>query len=221
MAKEKNDESPPSIEQALGENRMEQLNPPQGEAEINNQEMIPEEAPDELVTRALAEARAEEQILPPSIKVAPDPPPKAEKIIPASSTDLPSAIEHSSRESQESIQKPKIESEYQSLRDFLHGDGFNKTSVQYIVAEICSIQGSLPYPNTWLIPKQVDMIQLVYDIIIGTGYLSEIWPTLKIIMGTSIGNLKWAANIVTFLALHDALRLLPIISTAHRQNNVN
>lgn len=110
----------------------------------------------------------------------------------------------------------ELDPDLQKLLNWVSGDSFNKTTVEYMLANIYSIPGGLPYHDSWDIPKQLDMAKLVYDIMATSEYLIEVWPSLRIVMGTNAGNTTWTAGVAVLMALQDAIRLLPLNQLAKR-----
>ena len=41
------------------------------------------------------------------------------------------------------------------------------------------------------------------------GYIEQAWPVLRIIMGNSLSNIQWSANVLITLAFYDFVKVLP------------
>jgi len=52
---------------------------------------------------------------------------------------------------------------------------------------------------------------MVHARMMDPDYIASIWPSLKIVMGSNIGNLQWTANVATSITLFNVINLLPVI----------
>ena len=52
---------------------------------------------------------------------------------------------------------------------------------------------------------------MVFTLLRKEGYLEGLWPSLKIIMSSNIGNDSWCAGIATTIAFFDTIRVLPAL----------
>lgn len=109
---------------------------------------------------------------------------------------------------------PAEDIELVKLMEYLDGDGFAYSSVAFQLRTICGNPQVIPTMSQWQIPPALDVTRLVYDILMSPGYIESIWPILKILLGTNIGNSVWTGNIAITLALFDALKLFPLANLA-------
>lgn len=70
-----------------------------------------------------------------------------------------------------------------------------------------------PY-SLWNIPRRVDVSQLVHDCIHSPGYIESVWPSIRLVMGSNVGNVTWCASVLTSFALFSVIGMLPSIMNA-------
>jgi len=69
----------------------------------------------------------------------------------------------------------------------------------------------LPSITTWDVPGTFDKAKLIYEIASTPGYAENMWPTIKLVVGKSVGNVSWTAAILTTFAVFDALKIIPYL----------
>ena len=69
----------------------------------------------------------------------------------------------------------------------------------------------IPIPTRWLIPKDIDLMQLVWEQIQTDNFIDEIWPSIKMLLGNDICNYEWSARVATVLSLFNIIKVLPIV----------
>jgi hypothetical protein len=109
--------------------------------------------------------------------------------------------------------EPAEEKELEALKGFIKSDSFNVSTVGHMINTICSQPRGLPYVHTWVVPKGCDIPLYVYTIVTTDGYVDALWPCLKMVMGTNIGNAFWTASVAVSAALNDAIRFLPVVES--------
>jgi len=102
--------------------------------------------------------------------------------------------------------------------EYVWGDGFVLSSVAYQLNVVCGNPQVVPSLNQWDIPKGIEkgleIPMMVYRLMMVEDYLKGIWPVLKVLMGSNIGNAVWTANVAVTVALFDVAKLLPLIPLA-------
>ena len=68
-----------------------------------------------------------------------------------------------------------------------------------------------PPTPLWLIPRNMDIPIIVHAYLQDREFLAEIWPSLKIVMGSNFPNIAWTASVATSFALFKAMTGLPQI----------
>jgi len=178
---------------------------------------------DEVVEQALAEAKTEQMVenleqtnnrtkeTTPSSMNAPL---KKEKLeTPVSSIDPPLVIPPSIPESPpQGKTNPKtidvIDVDLQRLKDYVQGEEYSINWVRLHLSNLGRIPNVIPVMTLWDIPTWKDIPEDVYNVVMTDGYLENIWPSLRMIMGSSRDNLYWTAGVLTTMALFDAIRML-------------
>jgi hypothetical protein len=82
----------------------------------------------------------------------------------------------------------------------------------YILAQmgaILSNPGAIPPLHMWKPEIDIDIPKVIHSIINQPGYLQQVYPRLRILMGTSFSNLAWTANVLITIAFFDMVRILP------------
>jgi len=104
-----------------------------------------------------------------------------------------------------------------AIKSFVKSTGFNVNWVQMHLTSLCAMPRVLPSITLWDIPnKNMNIAEFVYQLLMTDNYIDEIWPILKILLGTSIGNESWTVAVATTVALFDCLKVLPHIPSAER-----
>jgi hypothetical protein len=111
---------------------------------------------------------------------------------------------------------PAEDIELIKFMEYLDGDNFAYSSVAFQLRAICGNPQVIPVMSQWQIPPALDVTRLVYDILLSPGYIESIWPVLKILLGTNIGNSVWTGNIATTLAVFDAMKLFPLANATEK-----
>ncbi|KKM78380.1 hypothetical protein LCGC14_1360560 [marine sediment metagenome] len=109
------------------------------------------------------------------------------------------------------IVSPAEDIELTALRKFIIGTGFVLSGVSYHIVALCSQAMMIPSTTTWDFKDRANVPDMVLALLRQPGYIEGIWPTLKVVMGTNIGNETWTAGIATTLAFFDTVRMLPVL----------
>jgi hypothetical protein len=226
----KNEEKPKSILEALGA-RGEETGPEPtteehvmmslGEAGLMDRlesEQYPEGPPQEQIrekakairdaaVKALVEQATAEVMAMTSL-------PETEKqITPASNIAPPPATAKCTQALQAQEDRPRKNENLRRLIDFVNGEMYSINWVRMHLMHISRIPNALPSPTLWKIPGNLEVAKLVYDVVLSPGYVENLWPTLEILMGSSVDSTEWCAGVLTTLALFDSIRLLPYATT--------
>jgi hypothetical protein len=111
----------------------------------------------------------------------------------------------------ESADQPPLDNNLRRLLDFVGGDQFNVNYVQLHINHIVRLPSVVPVPALWDIPGNLNVAKLVYDTVVSLGYIENVWPSLRLVMGTSVGNTEWCCNVLCTLGLFDVIRVLPYL----------
>lgn len=76
------------------------------------------------------------------------------------------------------------------------------------VTRLCSDPTVMPVSSQWTTPFHDALPKMLTEILMQPGYLDNIWPQLKLVMGTSVGNITWAALIASTIAFFDMLKVI-------------
>ena len=98
------------------------------------------------------------------------------------------------------------------LAEYLAGPDFTINWVESQIRVLSTVPDITPSPNQWKLPAEVDLPKLVFDIIRTPGWLSREWPSLRVLMGGSMGNIQWAAKVLVTLAIFQAVNLVGMFS---------
>jgi Na+/phosphate symporter len=60
-------------------------------------------------------------------------------------------------------------------------------------------------------PKRDRLPEMVYKTLITPGFLENIYPALKVVMGTNIGNTAWTSGIAITFAFFGIIQTLPYV----------
>lgn len=225
MTKPKKSEPNP-IEEAIGERAKTTKDVPKivDKAEFQKLAEIPDEpSPSEMLTLEELNRQTEERLQEkyPEIPIITTP----KSSIPVSKPDLQPATETSSPaspvEKSEPAQtfppqalkniQPVEDIELTALRKYILEDGFVLATVSFHIASLCAEPLTTPSTTTWDFKDRAMIPDMVLALLNQPGYLEGIFPSLKIIMGSNIGNTAWCAGISTTLAFFDVIRTLPTI----------
>ncbi len=106
---------------------------------------------------------------------------------------------------------PAEDIELTALRKFIMSTGFVLSTVAYHIVSLCSQPMMIPSTITWDFKDRANVPDMVFALLKQPGYIEGIWPALKVVMGTNIGNETWTAGIATTLAFFDTVRMLPVL----------
>jgi len=76
------------------------------------------------------------------------------------------------------------------------------------VTAICANPSVMAPTTQWGQNLLNDLPKMLTGILMQAGYLDNIWPQLKLVMGTSVGNVQWAVQIASSIAFFDLLKVL-------------
>lgn len=93
-----------------------------------------------------------------------------------------------------------------SLRRFVDSNQFSVNWAQQQLLVI--VPEYLPNFPQWKIPGGVQAEKLIYDIATGPGYVESKWGALSVILGDSRDNVEFAAGVLCFLAMADAINVV-------------
>lgn len=69
----------------------------------------------------------------------------------------------------------------------------------------------IPPPQRWRIPANLDLDRLIWEQLQNEAFIDEIWPSILMMLDDDTLNTMWAAQVATVLALHNIIKILPII----------
>jgi len=108
--------------------------------------------------------------------------------------------------------KPPAEDiEFTALRNHIMDAGFVAAGVAFHIVALCSQPMTTPSTTTWDFEDRAVIPEMVFTLLRQPGYLEGIWPSLKVVMGSNIGNDIWCAGIATTIAFFDVIRTLPAL----------
>ncbi|KKN55764.1 hypothetical protein LCGC14_0579130 [marine sediment metagenome] len=107
--------------------------------------------------------------------------------------------------------KPAEDKDLVALKEYVLSNGFVPSAVAMHIVMLCSQPLVTPSTTTWDFKDRANVPDMVFAILKTLGYLEGIWPSLKIIMGTNVGNPAWCASIATTIAFFDCIRTLPTL----------
>jgi len=94
------------------------------------------------------------------------------------------------------------------LIEYVHSSEFSTDWVRMHHCWISRVPSVIPRLTTWDLPNNVDVYKIIYETILMPGYIETCWPSLKLVMNTSIDNVEWTAGVLTTIALFDVIRML-------------
>ena len=68
----------------------------------------------------------------------------------------------------------------------------------------------IPKPERWSIDSRLDICELIWKQTQSEKFVEEMWPSIKMLLGEDTCNTMWSAQVLTFLALFNIIRILPI-----------
>ncbi len=109
------------------------------------------------------------------------------------------------------VELPAEDKDLAALKVYILSNGFVPSAVAMHIVMLCSQPLVTPSTTTWDFTDRANVPDMVFAILKTPGYLEGIWPSLKIIMGTNVGNPAWCASIATTIAFFDCIRTLPTL----------
>ena len=106
---------------------------------------------------------------------------------------------------------PAEDIELVALRKFIMSTGFVLSTVAYHIVSLCSQPMVIPLTTTWDFRDRANVPDMVFALLKQPGYIEGIWPALKVVMGTNIGNETRTAGIATTMAFFDTVKMLPVL----------
>jgi len=94
------------------------------------------------------------------------------------------------------------------VAEFLSGPDFNPNWVERQIRMLSTIPEVIPPTTQWLLSAEVDLPRLAYDIIMTPGWVSRTWPSIRILLGSSIGNVQWVVKVLCTLAVLQAVSVV-------------
>lgn len=108
-------------------------------------------------------------------------------------------------------ESPAEDKELRAMRDFIMGTSFVVYGVAMHIVALCSQPMTTPSTITWDFKDRAMIPDMVFALLKQPGYIEGIWPSLKVIMSSNVGNATWCAGIATTLAFFDVIRTLPAL----------
>ena len=96
------------------------------------------------------------------------------------------------------------------LIEYVHSSEFSTDWVRMHHCWISRVPSVIPRLTTWDLPNNVDVYKIIYETILMPGYIETCWPSLKLVMNTSIDNVEWTAGVLTTIALFDVIWMIPL-----------
>lgn len=185
-------------------------------------EPIPEPTQDEIIQAGLREAELMEQLsdLPQGEDAIPSPPiptstnsttPEIASIgdpPPADKTSIPESQEKTVTMADKLLGIRPLDSETYIVAEFLAGPDFSVHYVERQLATLSTIPEMIPPPNQWALPAEVDLPKLIYETILTPGFVTQVWPIVRMLMGTSIGNVVWEVKVICTIAFMEVTRMV-------------
>jgi hypothetical protein len=69
----------------------------------------------------------------------------------------------------------------------------------------------IPSPAQWGIPSHLSIEELVWQQAQTYSFIEEMYPSIKMMLGDNITNTMWAAQVLTVLAFHRVIHILPML----------
>ena len=106
---------------------------------------------------------------------------------------------------------PAEDIEFTALKKYIREDGFVLATVAFHIVSLCAQPMTTPSTTTWDFKDRAMIPDMVLALLNQPGYLEGIWPSLKIVMGSNVGNAAWCSGIATTIAFFDCIRTLPAL----------
>lgn len=124
------------------------------------------------------------------------------------------------RRTRKACSPPVEDIELTNLKKYILEDGFVLATVAFHIAALCAEPLTAPSTTTWDYKDRAMIPDMVLALLNQPGYLEGIWPSLKIVMGTNIGNTAWCSGISTTIAFFDTIRVLPAVKELSNEKNI-
>ena len=106
---------------------------------------------------------------------------------------------------------PAEDKELMLLKEYILDNGFVVSTVAFHIVALCSQPMVTPSTTGWDFADREHIPELVFALLHQPGYIEGIWPSLRIVMGSSRGNPAWTAGIAMTIAFFDVIRTLPTL----------
>ena len=136
-----------------------------------------------------------------------------------SSAELSPFVADAVAETQNELGAPAEEKQLVALKEHIASQGFNIATVGAHINILCSQPMVVPSITTWGFRGWHNLPEAVYLILVEPGFLDAIYPALKIVMGSNIGNVIWTSSIATTLAFFSIIQTLPFVLEAEKAKN--
>ena len=103
------------------------------------------------------------------------------------------------------------EPELAVIRDYILSNGFNVAMVAMHLSVLCAQPTVVPSTTTWAMPHWERIPDMVYKTLTTPGFLENIYPALKVVMGSNIGNTAWSSEIAITFAFFGIIQTLPYV----------
>ncbi|MHC4867550.1 MAG: hypothetical protein ACYTEX_26055 [Planctomycetota bacterium] len=97
-----------------------------------------------------------------------------------------------------------------NLSRFVNGPEFTIDWCRMHLLEISRIPNVVPSPTMWDLPAQIDVAKVVFDVVRSKGFVENSWPSLQVVMGSSVDNVLWCCGVLCTMAIFRAIQLLPL-----------
>jgi hypothetical protein len=114
---------------------------------------------------------------------------------------------------------PAEDVELTNLKKYILEDGFVLATVAFHIVALCAQPMTTPSTTMWDFRDRANIPDMVLALLNQPGYIEGIWPSLKIVMGSNIGNSAWSAGISTTIAFFDVVRTLPALKELQNESN--
>lgn len=187
---------------------LEELNRRTEERLLNNDRIL-----DEKLTQE--EKRILSQKKPTTPVSKPDLPPQAvttcSQAYPPQKTEKLTMAELLGQKMNEATKISAEDKELTALRKYILEDGFTVAAVAFHIVTLCAQPMTTPSTTTWAFVDRANIPDMVHALLNQPGYIEGVWPSLKIVMGTNVGNAAWCSGILMTIAFFDTIRMLPML----------
>lgn len=111
------------------------------------------------------------------------------------------------------VKRPSVNEERLMLFKNYLDEHWGPPAVTVLFRALFSEGGYPPIPliEHWDIPKDIDVLRLVWEQVQTVEFIDEIWPSITMMLGDNILNYEWAARIATVLSFFNIIRVLSVI----------